>query len=468
MKRKIAIYVVLIGVLIGSAPYLTGMLAEKKFYDVISLVSEMETLPVKTSVVEYHRGWRKSIAKTQSTIYSDRGTYLKEYHLVLNHEIRHGPFVQLQDGNWKLWEFAKAVVYSTLDLSDEATKVLQQEVGQTDILKLQSIFATNGLVDIMVRSPQLKLKEHEGTDRTAFKGMSGEWLISADMKEIKGSMLLPGVDIDVEGMQLFIDNLSYRTSLKKSVEELWPGSFEAKIDNLKLTLPDKQFTLGLQGLNTQGSMDVKGVTTDFYGNCRINYLSIKDKVYGPIDYNNALLQIDTKLLKSFLTLNHQLETGGGLGAKNKMLQFWMTRLPDFLATRPQFTIDKFYVRTQEGDVNGYFHIEAGGPKANNLTNMAQVLQSIVAKASLSVPKVLLKEFLMQEYVNKQPPQDALPATAPDKEALTYQTLAKWVQEGMLIEKDQYYTTLLEFKNGKFVVNGREVDQPIPGELRVIQ
>lgn len=463
MKRKIAIYIVLICTLLGSAPYLTGMLAQTKFIDVISLLNEVETVPATVTLLEYHRGWRKSTAKTQVTIYSDRGNKLKEYRLVFNHDIRHGPFVQLLDDNWKLWEFARAVIFSKLELSQEAEKILLAEVGQTHLLGLSGIFAINGEVKIIATGPQIKLKEHAGTDRVAFKGINGEWIISSDMKEIKGAVVLPGMDFDLEGSQLLASNLNYSTHFVKSPEGLWPGSFDAKLDKISLVLEQGKFNLSLEGFASKASMVANGATTNLLGSFHIDKATLNGKTYGPIEYSNSLNHVDTTVLKSFLTLNHQLKTGDST-ASNKLTQFFISRMPDFLQRRPEFTIEKLYIHTPDGDVNGQAYIAAGGIDTNNL-NIQQLLKSIVAKASLEIPKIMLKDMLLmqysKEYEQKQATMGATDPALPPVDQSVDETLSKWLQARTLTEKEQYYVVTLEFKDGNFLINGHANQIPLP-------
>ncbi|HSF70915.1 MAG TPA: DUF945 family protein, partial [Methylotenera sp.] len=127
MKRKIGIYVVLIAIIIGAAPYLVGFLVETRFKDVARVASELES--TKIEVVEYHRGWRKSHALTRITLsgkfvdgihasFPGKSTVSvgspKTLNILVTHDIRHGPFVQQKDGDYTNWAFALATIHSSL------------------------------------------------------------------------------------------------------------------------------------------------------------------------------------------------------------------------------------------------------------------------------------------------------------------------------------------------------------------
>ncbi len=464
MKRKIAIYFVLIATLLGAVPYLTGMLVEHKFYDVVNLIGQVDSLPASVNVISYQRGWRKSVAQTEVVFYSDSNNTNKQYRLILRHDIRHGPFVQLQEGNYREWEFARALVHSSLLVTQEAEKILLAEIGQTNLFSIESKFDINGAVKIVLMGPQLKLKEHEGTDRVAFKGLKGVWNISADMQQIDGQMLLPGMDIEFNGVRLFLSNLYYNTQLKASAQGLWPGEFNVNAEKLSLAIASSDINIIVDGFNSRGVVGVQGQYADLIGLCHIQQLSLNDKVYGPIEYSNTLKHIDAQAFKSFLSLNHQIKTGHQ-EAKAKLFKYFISVLPELLKGRPEYTIDRFSIHGPAGDFNAQLYVAIGGLEAYNISNFPQILQSIVAKAAFVIPKSMLKDILTVQYQQKNA-QGAIPSEqAPSAEQQALQTIAKWLQENMLVEKDQYYLMNVEVKEGKFAINGQFTQMPLPGQAR---
>src|SRR5690242_3582067 len=109
MIRKIVLYAILVVVIIGGLPYLTGILVENQFKDVISMLEEIDSVPASIKLIDYQRGWRKSTAKTQVTIYNNRNKQT-QFVLMLEHDIRHGPFVQIRDNDYRDWHFARALI----------------------------------------------------------------------------------------------------------------------------------------------------------------------------------------------------------------------------------------------------------------------------------------------------------------------------------------------------------------------
>ncbi|MBS0286886.1 MAG: YdgA family protein [Proteobacteria bacterium] len=457
MKRTLAIYIVLIATLLGATPYLTGMLVEVKFNDVVHLISEIETIPAKINVIEYKRGWRTSIAKTEVVIYSDRGGKLKEYRFLLNHDIRHGPFVQLTDNNYRDWQFARALIHSTLQLTQSGEKVLLDEIGHTNIFNINSEFAINGAVNIAVEGPELKIKEHEGTERVAFKGLSGKWTITSDMKHINGNLILPGMDFDLDQARFFLGNLQYLTELNYDPQGVWPGKFHAKVEKFSVIMPNNNFSLTIDNLVTNGLINVQGTNTDLFGDCQIQKLTFNDKEFGPIEYSNSLKHIDTQVFKSFIKLNHEIKTGQATH-NSKVFQLMASLGPDFLKSRPEFSIDKLFVHTVNGDVQGVFYLALGGADIN-VSNLGQVMHSVLAKGEFTIPKLTLRELLIAQY------SKSINATTEEQKAQSAQNadqiIGKWLADNMIVNKDNNYATTLEIKEGKISVNGQLIQVPIP-------
>lgn len=482
MKRKIVLYVAILAIIIGGAPYLTGMLVETKFQEVVKTLSDIDSAPLSIQLTEYKRGWRKSYAKTKVTIYSGNN----EYNLMLEHEIRHGPFVQLHDDNYKDWHFARALVHSKILLNEHAKKVLIAEIGQTELLNINSEMAINGAVQIRVNGKELKLKEHEGTSRIAWKGVQGEWDLTSDLRHLKGQVVMPGLDIDLNGSRYFVEDLNYTTTLSRTEEGLWPGKFLGTMNKLTIESQGNRSALNMEGLTAGGMMQVQNAFADFSGNLKIERAVINGKQYGPIDYANTLKRIDSEVLRSFFILSQKKKAPQDANFKKMM-----NLLPPLLKSRPEFTIEQLQVHTNEGDIKGALNFAVGGPEANDFSNLPQIIQSIVARGSIVLPKLVLRDILTYQYTQEAqaaneiakkaatlasslpptPEAQQLPKVLTDQELATLvvqkvnESIDKWLKEGTIIEKDQSYISELTFENGKFSVNGQAVDVgqklPIP-------
>lgn len=472
INRKIVLYIIFLGIIVGGAPYFTGMLVETKFQDVVKVISESDTMPVVVEVTEYKRGWRKSFAKTRVTfLLNDQVNKKNEYSIILEHEIRHGPFVQLKDDNYRDWHFARALIHSKLMVNDEAKKILVEEIGHTELFNINSEMTIDGIVRVNLEGQPLKLKEHEGTERVAWKGFNGQWELSSDLKHLKGKMIIPGLDIDLNGTHYYAGDLLYQTELSKSPQGLWPGKFLANMDKLSIENQADKYLLQIDGITSGGMMTVEGGMADFSGTLRIEKLVVDNKEYGPIDYSTALKHIDARVVKTILTLSHKLKAQGQSHAANNL----MALLPDVLKTRPEFFLDPLQIHTQQGDIKAALSVAVGGPQAADVNRLNDIILSIVAKANLILPKVILRDLLTSQYMKsaivaneaaKKATPDAnqqLPKVLTDEELAqevsqkVSDAIAKWIKDYIIVEQGNNYVSIVDFEQGKLNVNGHPMD-----------
>ncbi|MBS0289739.1 MAG: DUF945 family protein [Proteobacteria bacterium] len=478
MKRKLALYGVLIAVIICGLPFVTGILVEVKFKEVINVLEEIDSVPATIKLVDYKRGWRKSHATTKITIYNNRNKKAPPYILMLEHEIRHGPFVQQKDNDYKDWHFARALIHSKLLINEEAKKILLTEVGQTELFNINSEMTIEGIVKIHIDSPTLQLKEQANTQRTAWKGLQGDWVLSADMKRLVGKVVLPGLDFDLNHKHILLNNVTYDTEFTKVAPGLWPGKFAVTFDNLVYEDSQQNFKFNINNTNLRGGMEFHESQAYLIGLLNIEKLVLNDKEYGPIVYSNTLKRIDASVVKSFLGLHRKILTQESL--QTSTLQFLIGTLPDLLRTRPEFSIDNLQIETPKGQITGQLRIAVGGPHVANTTS--EILQSLAAKASITLPKLILRELLTYVYTSdavianekaKNTLAEAeksginsanLPKVLTDAE-LSQQvensvntTLATWLNQKIWLEKDQYYFTNIEVNQGKFLVNGQALSK----------
>lgn len=478
MKRKIVLYIAVLAIIIGGAPYLTGMLVEAKFKDVVKVLSDVDSAPINITLTEYERGWTKSHAKTKLTFFVNN----KEYNVMLEHEIRHGPFVQVQDKNYRDWHFARALIHSKILLNEQAQKVLITELGQTELFNINSEMAITGAVIITVDGKELKLKEHDGTPRVAWKGIHGQWNLNSDLQHLTGEIIVPGIDIDLDGIHYFMQDFNYKTELSRTAQGLWPGKFMGTLNKLNIENPALNSILNLEGISTSGLMEVQEGMADFSGMLRIEKFTVNGKQYGPIDVSNSLKHVETHFLRSFFLLLQKKKVSRGIQL-DVDVQDLINLLPELLKYRPEYSIEQLQIHTADGDVKGALNFAIGGPQAYDIKNIPQILQSIVAGAHLILPKPVLRDILTYKYTkNAQVANEAAkkaaaiaqsaPASAASlsvPKVLSPQEIAQRVEQevndsivkrlkdGTLIEKDQNYYTEIILEKGKFSINGHPMN-----------
>jgi len=488
-RRKIVLYIALLAIIIGGAPYFTGYLVETKFKDVVKVTSEFGLLNI--TVLEYDRGWRKSYAKTRVTL---RGKFLQkivsameadvnnqekgapnaalpQLSVVLEHEIRHGPFVQLKDKDYKDWLFALAAIHSKLFLTKENKEILISELGQTELFNLKGEITIEGVVHVALQGRPLTLKEADGKERMFWKGMQGKWQLSRDMKYLQGELLLPGFDFDWDGARYYGEEIAFKIDRFRTPEGLWLG--KGTLGMQRLTIKEDQEPspyLSIAGLLAGSVSDTENGMLDSATNLRIEQIKYAGKTYGPINCAMTVKNIETYVAKIFLELVKKVSLSTEQGQQVDYKQVLKGLIPELLKTRPEITVEGMSVHTDQGDIKGFLNFAIGGPQANDINHPAQIIQSIAAKTNITFPKVFLRDVLTAQYTSNARAIKMVEAQQQGKtvtdEEITQQvskdvdaSITAELAKGTLIEKDQNYVVEIQFQQGKLTINGKLIALP---------
>ncbi|MGE3318962.1 MAG: YdgA family protein [Candidatus Berkiella sp.] len=465
MNRKIVIYLILLLIVIGAAPYLIGFLVETRFKDIVQVASELES--TKVELVTYNRGWRHSTAETRVTL---SGKFVEGFHagltnskeagknlnILIKHDIGHGPFVKLHDGGWA---FALAAIHSQLD--DEAQKKMMKVVGDTDVLTIDSIIKIDGTTKAKIHGKELKIAEND-KEHILWKGISGEWELSRDFKRLQGNMLMPGFDMVFENARVVGDDLVFKTQRFKTPEGLWLGTAQGDLQKLQLHIEKKPF-FSMTGVAVSGVTDTENGMIESSGTLRIELIIVDDKQYGPANYSGSIKNIAPGAMKSLVDITKEMESAPE-AEQSQYIEQIMALLPDLLKTRPEIVIDDLSVHVPEGDVRATFAMAIGGPDATDVHQIQQLIQSIFAKGNFIMPKATLQELLslsVRDPIEAQAKQQQPPLTqeAIDQEVAktANEMITKQIQEGAWVEKGSSLVMDFEFKDGRLVVNGKMID-----------
>lgn len=470
MKRKIGLYIALLAIIVGGAPYFAGYLVETKFQDVVNIVSEFE--PITITILEYKRGWRGSYAKTQVNF---KGKYFhkivnaleqkdplsetaghKGLTIILEHEIRHGPFVQINPSNYRDWLFGLAMIHSKLFLTEKAREVLTSELGDPELLYLNGQINIEGDVRLRIYGKPLKWKEN-GKEHLIWKGLQADWEVSRDLRHIQGEMIAPGFDFDWDGKHYFGQDGIFKTERTKTLDGLWLEKGTFSMQKMKVTSPERvwevaSFTLG-------GIMDANNGRVDSRGTLHIGELNYDGRKWGPVTLSLCLKNIETQVAKTILDMSRKIQIQDK-PTEGIFLQSLLALLPDLLKSRPEFILENMNIHTDQGKVRGLWSFVIGGEEANSLTHPQKIIQSIASKGNFMIPKLLLREILILQY--KRQPLDVI---KPLTEAELMQNAAdkadamitRQLQSGALLEKGNNYLIDVEFYQGLLKLNGKMID-----------
>lgn len=490
MKRKIAIYTIVLALLLASAPFFTGYLVQTKFEDVIKVLSEVDSTNIE--VIDYQRGWLKSKATTRVVLnhsYLDNLNQMFEevseqaiqakhgLSVLLEHTIYHGPLVMIKESDQRDWKIALAFIRSKLFLNDESKKLLKSEFGNDELLTIQSKMSIDGAVTINMDAESLALVNAQGQDRPFFKGMQANWWLSKNMNELKAEATFPGVDFEDAGQIISVQDVVFKSNRFKSTEGLWIGkgfltvrTFFAQGKNVPL--------IKLSDIAVDGEMQGKNNLLEALGNLKIANIQVGNKQYGPLDIGTLWKNIDAKALQSLIELKQKNSAQQHVQAleMQKMMGFML----DLLKAQPTLMVDPITLETGQGKVDAQINMSIGGEQYKENHNIFQIMESFRFSGRVVIPKILLKEWMLSDmiYPYAAPSQaaksrnnieqgglsalqsDATPDPLPkSKEQIVDEWIEQYLQQGYLVEIDNDYASDFSFAKGRLMVNGKVVSIP---------
>jgi len=471
----------LLFLIVGGIPYFTGRLVENKFNELTKSLADNPDISLEN--LSYERHWRKGIAKTRLTIdggllkklVEELGEELnaqgsnthKPITLIFEHEVRYGPFVQLHDGNYQDWEFAQAIIYSKLYLTEEAKAVLEAEIGQTDFIKLKSEVSIDGEISIQLDGEPIKVKEGD-TEEIVWEGIQGQWHISQDLRKIEGSLVMPGFHFDVDGAIYKAKNLAFTTLFQHDItNKIWltNGRLTAKNVTIAQALMP---TIGLDDIQIKSTIDnqpeSEQIMLNSAMNVKVSSIKMEDKEYGPLNYTFKIGSLSPQSFKAMMVLRNEM----GVRAQKNLQKFgqWEKQIGELLSTRPSLSLENLTLQTDKGHVKGNMHLEIGGQQAKDLRRLDLILGSLSANAHLTIPRTLLKEFLQAyfsaaiqaEYANKEVMLDADALEAEINQQIDI-TLSTWMQKNYISLKNEDYIMTMNLNGGKLIFNNNTMSLP---------
>lgn len=479
MKRRIFLYGLLLFIIVGGIPYFTGMLVENQFNQLTDSLADNPNITLQN--ISYERHWRHSIAKTRVTLeggllkklmqeLGEEVNNQKEFRnrpitILLEHDIRHGPFVQLQDGNYKDWEFAQAIVYSKLSLTDEAKAILQKEVGFDDFIVLDSMVSIDGEISINLKGKPIKAKEGDA-EHIVWQGIQGAWQINSDLTTIDGQLEMPGFHFDIDGANYQAKNMVFKSeSLHKVEEKVWLTKGNLYAEKLIIKqhgVPDMIIDDAKMSARVDVSLKQHNKLQSVM-QCKIQTIKVDNNVYGPLTYTFRTDNLTTDAFKALMHIRNAM----GVRANNSFLNFsqFQEQISEVLKSRPIFSLENLQLKTRQGPVLGAMQFAIGGPEAQSLGRIDLLLDSIAAKAKMSLPKAFVREILTSYY------KTAIQANWQQEEALTAEklkseikvqsdaTITEWETKKYVIPTGDNYVITLGFEGGQLSFNNTLMPLP---------
>ncbi len=165
----------------------------------------------------------------------------------------------------------------------------------------------------------------------------------------------------------------------------------------------------------------------------------------------TLRRIDANALLTLQTIAKQLSDDPNFEAVAQVMmnQNPMELIPQILAKSPEITFNDL-IKTSVGSMQAQLIVGIDGTKVTSLENTSGLIPALHAHATFSIDKTLVTQIL--EIIENDSQRKAREA----KEKISMFVAQKW-----LIETEDSYKSVAEFKDGKLTVNEQELPIPLP-------
>ena len=459
-KRRLFLYSILLGILGWAFPFFTGQYIEIKYQEFLPRMTELGQVVFEP--ISYERHWRRSKAKTR-VILTDLAWQkwvallnhplkptiekIPPIPLVLEHEILHGPLIQLHEGNWRAWKAARVIIRSKLSLTDEARKIIEAQAGTSDLINFETMMSLlEGQVVVNLNGPSFRTVEQPKEAPAAWGGIKGVWETNSHFDKIKGRLLLPGFNFDIYGDTYLGSDIALEADRFRDAEGVWQGNWRSSIQNLLLDDVIEEVKLKVVGLLFSGHLEEKEGLADHNFLFRAEVIHYQDETFGPVSLNASFNHVPKPILQLVSTLiQNRPPESPPLDFIFGNLHF-QRLLPTLLEARPTFGVEALQIKTPNGLIRGIFRFTVGGKDANNLTKPKNVINSMDALFMLDIPKEDFKALLKTTLHE-----------ADDKHV--NEKIISWMKEGYVKELGSHYQMDMAMKDRQLTVHGEKREIP---------
>ncbi|GJM15243.1 MAG: hypothetical protein DHS20C13_05700 [Thermodesulfobacteriota bacterium] len=461
----IIICILLIAILVP--PYWFGMKAEEEYNNLTENVSKFENLEIVSK--DYERGWLKSSAKITYSIKDvEEGTV----NIIEKDTIYHGPIPigLLSKGKFML-KPVMAIIETEAQINTNSKEEYADLVNSFPPMDLETTLSLNGYGTTEVSIPSIERKMKDGKT-LKWSGLDGLINFTPELYTVysivnSGDLQIEDNTFRVEVSGINIEsNLDYPASNYKNPL----GNIDLKIEKFssKGKDGDELNQLTLTNLEFTGSTNQKGKLLNHTHSVGFETLTVGGNSYGPGIYELQMRNIDKLAFEEIQAAIKQSENQEGSSTTDLLTAELMKTLPSLFKSSPEIELTKLFIKTGEGEINGYGIISVSGDSFGNpelAANPIFLLAAISAELKLSVSKPLmdnlLKDYKIEEITDeKNSNKEELPS---EKELQTLgkarseSEIKEMLDQEILVIKDGNYEIEATYGLGQIKLNGNALD-----------
>ncbi|WP_224798097.1 YdgA family protein [Idiomarina abyssalis] len=454
-----------VGIVVVAAALIGPRFAGSQVEDTLKQhVEALNNVPAYTAqVVSFDRGWFGSTATVELGVDFSGAFPEAEQSEELSFEVvidvQHGPV---------LTQFSPGLGLASLEASskDEGLREFLDWEDETPFYHMVGSVGFSGTFSYSDSISSFTLVPNDARQQISVSRYEGSGEVSSDSFSYEG--VLEGAEVLMEVQAVSVGEMKVRTEAKGDLLSIMQGGLyesemSMQLEKVTARSPDDVDFFNLEEL------DVEAISAfsdnEKHMNVDMNY-SMKSFMFGDTHLDNLVVNmafnnLDAEFLRAY---NQTMQTIYDQGpdemeaATEKLVK---DSLPQLLKAEPEFVVSEFSGQMEPGNFEGDLSAKLVGVAQvpDNLDDIRFWLSSLIADASLTVDKPLLKWLAEQQLLSTMRMQ------YPGADEAEMQKMAEqqapiminmYLQQGLLTETEDDYRSEFQMEGGEAMLNGQKV------------
>lgn len=383
MKKIFTFFIVVVVVVILAAaalPYWFGMQAEEAHNAMLQKITEGGELTVTNS--SFQRGWFESTADATFGI-----TDLPGASLSVLHRVSHGP-LPLDDDFQLMPLLARLKSQISISLPGGVVKLPPMN-GKT------TVYLAGNSVTRLEMEPYKKAGPKAGEAEPfelEWKGLSGEFDLSADYKNLKGEMNAPLLQFAFKNGSFSMNKLHLNMDTQESASGLDTGSMTFSVDKLSMDDKAKGEQIGIEGLRLSTSTQEAAGNVNSTLTFQFRGLEAGGAKQGAGQIGMQLRKLDVATLVKFQKEVRDLRKQKLPPEQVNMMVLGKTMelLGQLAKKSPELEITKLSFKAEDGEVTGRAKFVLDGSQLDVSGNPMLMLKALSGEGEISLPDSIVR------------------------------------------------------------------------------
>ena len=470
MKNRLILVVMVLVAVVAAAlaalPYWFGMQAESAYNAMVQKMTASGEFTVTSN--NFQRGWLESTADTTFTLAD-----MPLVTITVLHRISHGP-LPLDDDFQFMPLLARVKSQISISLPGGALK-LPTMTGKSTIY-----LAGNSHTHLEMgpyKSAPVKSDDSGNAVAVDWKGMSGDFDMTADYKGLKGQMNAPQLQFAFRNGSFVLNRLGVNMDTQESASGLGTGTVALSVDKFLLDDRNKGEKIAIDGLRVSSSSQEVGGNLNSTLTLQSGAMEVGGSKQGAAQLTVQVRKLDAATLVKFQKEIRELRKKKVPPEQANMMMVGksLELLGNLAKKSPELEITKLNFKTADGEVTGKAKFVLDGSQLDVSGNPMLMLKALSGEGEISLPDSVVR-LLAEPDVKRDIETLKTSGKLTDAEIakLTPQRIAAITSQAIqelpqyrdtvisrlkLVPDGPNYKIVAALKNGQMQVNNQPVQLP---------